>query len=192
LNAQPHPSQLISDEYRKEQEYLHETTAYGTASILYAPLVSQIVNKMQVTHLLDYGCGHMVNLAKHLKVTHKVTYQAYDPGVPRYSKEPLPAEMVACIDVLEHIEPDKLETVLDHIASLSEAIVFLSFDTGPALKTLSDGRNAHLIQQPIEWWLPKLMVRWDLQTVQASYDGGYYFVGVCKPRIESTDGVKIL
>jgi hypothetical protein len=31
---------------------------------------------------------------------------------------------------------------------------------------LPDGRNAHLIQEPPEWWLPKLLERFDLYTFQ--------------------------
>lgn len=147
---------------------------------------------MGVTHLLDYGCGAQVNLAKHLKLDHKVTYQAYDPGVPRYSKEALPAQMVACVDVLEHIEPDCLDNVLDDIARLAEGIVFLSIDTGPAMKVLSDGRNAHLIQEPISWWLPKIWARWDLQSLQATSEHAFYLIGLAKPRLEAANGSLIV
>jgi len=143
---------------------------------------------MGVTHLLDYGCGSNCNLAKKLKADHKVTYQAYDPGVPKYSKEPLPAQMVACIDVLEHIEADKLDAVLDDIVRVCEGIAFLSIDTKAAGKWLSDGRNAHLTQEPMQWWLPKLWDRWDLQTIQVGNDRCFFVIGLAKPRIEATDG----
>jgi len=33
---------------------------------------------------------------------------------------------------------------------------------GPAGKVLSDGRNAHLIQKPLSWWLPKLCERFEI------------------------------
>jgi hypothetical protein len=168
---------LISDGYRNEQQMLHEAGNYGTASIQYAPMVSQIIERLGVSHLLDYGCGSQCNLAKHLKVKQKLTYQAYDPGVPRFAKAALPAQMVACVDVLEHIEPDYLEGVLDDICRLTEAVCFLSIHTGPAIKTLSDGRNAHLIQQPMQWWLPQLWNRWDLQTVQVTSEHGFFVVG---------------
>ena len=133
-----------------------------------------------------------MNLAKHLKADHKVTYQAYDPGVPRFCKEPLPAELVCCIDVLEHVEPEHLDGVLDDLERLCEGIVFLSFFTGPALKTLSDGRNAHLIQQPMQWWLPKFWSRWDIQTVQIGAEGTYFVIGYARPKIQGTDGVQIV
>lgn len=151
-------------------------------------MVSQIIERMGVTHLLDYGCGSNVNLAKNLKLKAKLTYQAYDPCVPRFAKEPLPAQMVATIDVLEHIEPDKLEGVLDHLASLAEGLIFASVDTGPAQKVLSDGRNAHLIQEPMQWWLPKFWDRFELQTVQATSDHGFYVIGLAKSRLEAKDG----
>ena len=147
---------------------------------------------MEVTHLLDYGCGAKCRLATSLKVGHKLTYQAYDPAVPRFSKEPLPAQMVACIDVLEHIEPSYLESVLDDLARLAEGIAFISVDTGPAMKVLEDGRNAHLIQEPIEWWLPKFTMRFDLETVQKTAEHSYFFLGTAKVRIESQNGEKIV
>ena len=191
MNAQSEVS-LISSDYRREQEQLHESGVYGTASILYAPLISDIIKRMEVTHLLDYGCGAQANLAKHLKVPHKVTYQAYDPGVPRFAKAPLPAQMVACIDVLEHIEPDYLESVLNDLCRVTEAILFASVDTGPAMKVLSDGRNAHLIQQPMSWWLPKLWERWELQTVQASSEHSFFVVALAKAHLEDSEGRPIV
>src|SRR6185312_10626731 len=179
---------LISPQYRAEQERLHETTNYGTASIAYAPMVSSIIDKMSVSHLLDYGCGGQTNLAKHLKVKRKLTYQAYDPGVPKYADAPLPAQMVACIDVLEHIEPDCLEAVLDDLCRLTQGIAFITVHTGPAVKFLSDGRNAHLTQQPMRWWLPKFWDRWDLQTVQSTGEHSFFVIGLAKAHIEDPSG----
>jgi hypothetical protein len=155
-------------------------------------MVSAIIEKMGVTHLLDYGCGANCTLARFLKIKQKLTYQAYDPGVPRFSKAPMPAQMVCCIDVLEHIEPDKLESVLDHLVALCEGIVFLTVTTIPAMKTLDDGRNAHLIQEPMQWWLPKLWDRFDLQTIQATTPGSFCVIGTAKSQIEGVDGEKIV
>lgn len=185
-------AQLISDEYRKQQQHLHETSNYGTAAQNYGPLVTQIVEKLEITHLLDYGAGHNMSLLRTFKPKHKVTYQAYDAGVPEMASPPIPAQMVCCIDVLEHIEPEFLDNVLDNLSSLTEVIAFLTIHTGPAVKVLSDGRNAHLIQQPMEWWLPKLWSRWDLHTVQRDRDNGFYVIAYAKPRLESPDGAKLV
>src|SRR5262249_17383902 len=77
------------------------------------------------------------------------------------SWRPQAADLVACTDVLEHIEPECIGAVLDDIASLVRHLVFLVIATQPAKKTLADGRNAHLIQEPVQWWAPPLMRRWD-------------------------------
>lgn len=183
---------LISPEYLIEQEALHAAGGYGTASINYAALVTQIIDKLEITHLLDYGCGSQTNLYKHIRPKQKLTYQAYDPCVEEFAGDPVPAQFVCCIDVLEHIEPDYLENVLDHLASLTEAVCFLTIHTGPAFKKLSDGRNAHLIQQPMEWWLPKIMERFTLQTVQATSDTAFHVIGHPKPRLEKPNGEKLV
>ncbi len=156
--------------------------------MLYAPMVSQIIERMEVDHLLDYGCGGQTNLAKHLKVNRKLLYQAYDPGVPRFARPPLPAQMVACIDVLEHIEPEYLQTVLDELQRLAEAIVFLTVTTCAAKKVLSDGRNAHLTQQPLSWWLPQFWSRWDIQTVQTISAESFFVVGTTRNQLKKPDG----
>lgn len=183
---------LISNSYALQQQQLHETTNYGTASIKYAPIVTEIINRLEITHLLDYGCGAKMNLIKHIKPKHKLQYQAYDAGVPDLAGMPVPAQMVACIDVLEHIEPEYLENVLDHLASLTEAVVFLTVHTSAAIKTLPDGRNAHLIQEPMDWWLPKIMKRFEIQTVQMRHANAFYIIGHPKPRLEAVSGEKLI
>ena len=172
---------LISDDYRTQQETLHENPNYGVASVQYAPIVSEICNTLEVQHLLDYGAGKC-RLFQHLKVKHPMKLQAYDPGVAKLSAHPVPAEMVACIDVLEHIEPEYLNNVLDDLARLTECVAFLTIHTGPAVKVLADGRNAHLTQQPLEWWLPKLWERFDIQTVQVTGEHAFYVIAYAKPK----------
>lgn len=191
-NGSPLTSKLISDEYQKQQQWMHENTEYGIASAKYAHLVTEIINRLEITHLLDYGCGSRMTLLKHIKPKEKITYQGYDPGVPELADPPIPAQMVCCIDVLEHIEPEFLDNVLDHLAELTEAVAFLTVHTGPAGKILPDGRNAHINQQPMEWWLPKLMQRWDLQTVQSTNVHAFHVVGFPKERLETVDGGKLV
>jgi hypothetical protein len=192
LSAPPENYLRISPEYQQQQQQLHAGGNYGNASLYYAPMVSQIINRMGVTHLLDYGCGESTNLAKSLKADHKLTYQAFDPAVPRFAKEPLPAEMVACIDVLEHVEPVYLESVLNDLVRLTEGIIFATVGTAPAQKNLPDGRNAHLTQRPMQWWLPKLWDRFDLQTYQVVNERHFLIIGQAKVRLEAQNGDKII
>lgn len=173
---------LISEAYRVQQEKLHENENYGVASVQYAPIVSEICNTLLVQHLLDYGAGKC-RLFQNLKVDHKMKLQAYDPGVQKLATPPVPAEMVACIDVLEHVEPECLDDVLDDLVGLTEAVAFLTIHTGPAVKVLPDGRNAHLTQQPIEWWLPKIWERFDIHTVQVTNAVHFHVIAYAKPQL---------
>ena len=183
---------LISESYRAQQQKLHESSDYGTIGETYGPLVGKIMDKLEVTHLLDYGCGHNLSLLKSLKVNHKFKYQAYDPGVEKYASLPVPAEMVVCLDVLEHIEPENIDDVLDHLETLTEAVGVFTVCTVPANKTLDDGRNAHLIQRPAEWWLPRFMCRFDLQTFQKTDESGFFvIVNAMTRHIEDTNGAKL-
>lgn len=178
---------MISDAYRKEQERLHLNPNYGVASVQFAPLVSQIINKLGVTELLDYGAGKG-RLMENLKVNHGLKVQCYDPGVPAWADAPIPMQMCSCIDVLEHIEPEHLETVLDDLKRVTQAVGFFTVHTGPAAKTLSDGRNAHLIQKPPEWWWDHIAKRFEIQTFQR-LPAGAYFIVYSKPQlIEVRDG----
>ena len=43
--------------------------------------------------------------------------------------------------------------------------------TGAAVKVLPDGRNAHLIQRPAAWWLPKFMERFELAAFNRMHHG---------------------
>ena len=163
---------LISDAYRAEQAALHAKGNYGTASLDFGELVSALVEETGAKTLLDYGCGSMRNLAKVLDCD--VLYQGYDPAIPAFSAKE-PADVVACIDVLEHIEPDLLGNVLDDLRSLTK-VGFFTVHTGPALKVLSDGRNAHLIQQPPAWWFSRLSERFQIDTFKRYPDGFYVVV----------------
>lgn len=164
---------LISPEYLAEQKALHARGNYGTASLKFGQLVSNIIRKTGAQTLLDYGCGSMQNLRKVL--SEPIDYRGYEPAVPEYAATPEGADLVVCIDVLEHIEPNCLDDVLADLRRCTEAFGFFTVHTGPAMKTLSDGRNAHLIQQPLEWWLPKFHA-FTVQTMQRTPDGFYLVV----------------
>lgn len=174
---------LISDRYRDLQKQLHDTTVYGTASAQYAPMVAKIIDQNSVSALLDYGAGSRLTLIKTISeqrlVKRKFDYRAYEPAIEMYAKAPEPAEMVACIDVLEHIEPDCLDDVLNDLKRLTLKIGFFTVSCEPAAKTLADGRNAHLIQEPPEWWLPRITDRFTLQTFQRNPGG---FVVLVSPQ----------
>lgn len=166
---------MISAAYRQEQEKLHENPDYGVASVSYAPIVTTVINNLGINEMLDFGAGKG-RLAKTIRPDHEVEVHHYDPAIPEWSDEPDSAQFVACIDVLEHIEPEYLEDVLDELERVTEFYGFFTVHTGPAVKVLSDGRNAHLIQKPSSWWLPKFQERFELLNFQIQPNGFYILV----------------
>lgn len=160
-------SATISDQYRKIQQELHENPNYGIASLHFAPLVADLIKQTSAKSVSDYGAGKK-NLYKALveNQTPPQAYYPYDPAFPEYGP-PRPADLVCCIDVLEHIEPELLENVLIDLSKIIKKYGFFSIHMGPAAKTLSDGRNAHLIQKPSSWWLPKLTKYFEIMHLQS-------------------------
>jgi hypothetical protein len=160
--------QLISDEYRKlNKELHHDVVSYGANGSRHVAKVMQLVSVMktedphnQIT-LLDYGCGKST-LARNLPYD----IQQYDPAIEKYSHLPMPADIVVCTDVLEHIEPDCLDHVLAHLRQLTKKAGYFTACTVPAMKTLSDGRNAHLIVMPAKWWIRKFYEHFEVINFQ--------------------------
>ena len=109
----------ISPEYLAQQKELHKNPNYGVASLQYAPIVLDIVNQTGLNEISDYGAGKQ-NLKKKLKELglKKFRYFAYDPAFPEYGT-PQPAEIACCIDVLEHIEPLYLKSVLQDLKKIT-------------------------------------------------------------------------
>ena len=170
---------LISDEYRKMQQQLHENPNYGVASIHYAPQVAQVIEMVGAQEILDYGAGKgRLGVALKEIVQRPLVVHHYEPAHPQWAADPVPCEFVACIDVLEHIEPPLLDAVLDDLQRVTQYIGVFTVHTGPAVKVLPDGRNAHLIQQPANWWLRKFLDRFELVTFNLTSSGCW--VGVRK------------
>jgi hypothetical protein len=167
--------QVISDEYLRQQQELHKNPHYGVASLAYAPIVKQLMGETGARSVSDYGAGKC-NLKLKLGElgAGSFEYFPYDPAFPEYG-EPRPADLVCCIDVLEHIEPDCLDAVLLDLQAIIRKYGFLTIHTGAAMKVLSDGRNAHLIQRPASWWLPRLCEHFEVMHLQSA-PGGFWLV----------------
>lgn len=150
-------NERISDEYRQLNRDLHETRAdYGARAHKRADFVATVIKELKFTSVLDYGCGKGALKPALEQLCPGIQVTEYDPAIPGKDGEPEPVDFVVCLDVMEHVEPDKLEGVLAHIRSLARKAAFMLISTRPATKTLADGRNAHLIVEPLEWWQERL------------------------------------
>lgn len=140
--------QVISPEYLALNKQLHaENPDYGVSGSKRADVVRKMVAATKPLSVLDYGCGKGT-----LAMSLPFPIWEYDPAIPGKDAPPRPADLVVCTDVLEHIEPEFLEAVLLDLARCTQKVCYVVVNTGPARKTLPDGRNTHLIQQPREWW----------------------------------------
>lgn len=154
---------LISNEYRAQLAQLHrEKEDFGTSAVMYAPIVRDLIAKHQPKSFVDYGAGKQA-LRPYVQGSFgSCAYIPYDPAIPEIAEPPGPADMVMTADVLEHLEPECLDAVMDDLKRLTKKIGFHVVHTGPALNVLPDGRNAHIIQEPPEWWLFHFMSRFDI------------------------------
>lgn len=157
----------ISEDYLNQQKLLHQNPHYGVASLSFAPIVADLIRQTGLKSISDYGAGKK-NLLIGLKDSgiEPDEYFPYDPAFEEYG-EPRSGDLVCCIDVLEHIELEKLSEVLKDLAKITLNLGFFSIHMGPAAKVLPDGRNAHLIQKPSSWWLPKLSEYFEVLHLQS-------------------------
>lgn len=153
---------LISEEYARLNARLHsDRPDYGTSGQRWAPVVAALADRVSAGQILDYGCGKQT-LAASLP-GYKVI--GYDPAIPALSSQPQCADVVVCTDVLEHVEPDCIDDVLDDLCRVTGKAALVTVATRPAVKTLADGRNAHLTIQPFSWWREHFLSRFDLVDV---------------------------
>lgn len=172
--------QLITNEYRKLNETLHNRNEYfGTKGHIYADDVLYLAGQYKTTDILDYGCGKNT-LANSLPFT----INKYDPAIRAFSDDPEPADIVVCTDVMEHIEPDCLDNVLEHIRKKTKKVAYLSISTRLARKTLADGRNAHLIVKKPDWWFARINQYFDINKMTVAGENVIFIVELKKPETQ--------
>lgn len=144
---------LITPEYRELNRQLHQTSEkYGTSGHNWRAVVRDIADHGRLS-ILDYGCGK-ATLALSLGPAYRVTN--YDPCIEGLDTPPEPHDVVVCGDVMEHIEPELVMNVLRDIRRLTRVRALFVIGMQPAMKTLADGRNAHLSLHTLDEWKAKL------------------------------------
>ncbi|HEY3658258.1 MAG TPA: GT-D fold domain-containing glycosyltransferase [Steroidobacteraceae bacterium] len=143
---------MTTPAYRAQLTALHAKRSWGADGAKHEAIVRRLIADYQPATILDYGCGEN-KLAEALK---PIRVSGYDPGVPERASMPKPCDLVICTDVLEHVEPEKLNDVLDHVWRITGKVAYFVISTRPANAILPDGRNAHLSVLPAAVWLEKL------------------------------------
>jgi hypothetical protein len=148
--------------YEELQKDLHKKGKYGAEGHHDLELVGRSVLALYHKYrrkltFLDYGCGQE-KLSKALnQIFNVLDTTLYDPFIDKHSKEPEGEfDLVTCFDVMEHVEEPCINNVLKHIVEKSKAVILFSIALGDAVKTLKDGRNAHITQKNAMWWYKKI------------------------------------
>lgn len=142
----------ISDAYLEQQKAMHVSPrGYGAKGARWVSTVLAVRDAYRAGSILDYGAGQG-SLSRAIQLATGTGCREYDPAIQGKDDPPDFADLVVCTDVLEHIEPAYVDNVITHLRQLARKAVFVVISTRPANKDLPDGRNAHLIVEPNEWW----------------------------------------
>lgn len=151
---------VASESYRYVLRSTHAMhKGWGGAGRSHAEVILKFAGAIGARTVLDYGCGRATLKPKLKEMGSTLQVFEFDPGIAGKDGLPEPADLLVSTDVLEHVEPDRVDRVLDHMKSLSILGAFHVIALSKAKTILADGRNAHLSVQRQEWWLEKFDTR---------------------------------
>jgi len=149
----------LIDQYKQMHE--DENLYSGSALTIHKESIQQFLVNTKCETILDYGCGKGIQYFKeniHEEYFGGIMPSLYDPAVKEYSKLPKGKfDAVICTDVLEHIEEEDLQKVIKEIYSKANKFVYLGICNSPADSFLPDGRNSHVTQKDLEWWIKQII-----------------------------------
>lgn len=165
-----HMKGSIGDAMLDQNKRLHEenknfgsrSDAGGTARNL-ASALEKMFKAGICTSMLDYGTGKgaLVNELR-LKLGNRVKVDGYDPAVEGFDMHPKKEyDIVTCFDVLEHIDEREVDKIIEEIFYLAKNFCYIVIDLQPAVKTLADGRNAHILLAPKDWWIQRFAQKFE-------------------------------
>lgn len=157
-----------------KQLHREEIRYAGDSTKIHKYNIGEFIESLDCKSILDFGCGK--GNQYHIEKIHETNFRGvmpslYDPAVEQYSVLPDGTfDAVMSTDVLEHIEEEDLDDVFKLLYSKANKFVYHGIANFPAVVTLPDGRNAHVIQQPLDWWIEKILPHADKFTVIFVYN----------------------
>ena len=150
---------------KKDGGFIEKDKSFnGISTIPYAPIIKKIIDKNNLTNLLDYGCGKAEFYDNEFTLDDDkypsfrkywgIDIDLYDPCYDKYNtlNQNKDYDIVISIDVLEHIPQEDISSVLNLICNLSNKYVFLNVACYSAQALLPNGENAHVTVKEPEWW----------------------------------------
>ena len=151
-----------SKEYVEELKLLHSKKTFGLNKNI-PNIIHKLIIEKTINSFLDFGAGKG-NTSKTIETEYPdIKLHTFDPAT---FPNPLPehVELTYSSDVLEHVEEHLIDNTLQELCSRTTRYQYHLIACHPAKKSLSDGRNAHLIIESPEWWKRKLeaMQGWNI------------------------------
>jgi len=147
---------LITEPYRDQYRQLYATEQYGGRGFRWTREADRLLTKTGCRTVIDYGCGQGSLGASLERLGYTVRY--YDPAFPALSAPTQGVcDGIVCTDVLEHVEPQCLASVLGHIRSLMGKAGLFVISTRPAKRRLPNGTDPHLLVKRSDWWIERLL-----------------------------------
>jgi len=184
----------ISNYMQDQNEKFHiQKEDYGSFGHRWRLGISALIKKYNIKSIIDFGAGKKT-LEK--SIGHEISIQSYDPAFDSLNPNLIPADLLVCTHVLEHVEPEYLQSTLDYLSSLTNKAFLLVMDNGVSGKILPDGTESNLIQKDMNWWESQINKSFNADLVNIdrksfikkgqikkinSLDKGT-FLGICKNR----------
>ena len=148
-------------DYIKQYKLLYKRKKnYGKTSIKLYDMLEKIINDLNISSVLDYGCGKS-KLLDLIKKNKKIKIYRYDPAIKKYSTlTKNKTDLVICTDVLQHVPLYDLDRVLKEIKSKGIYILFYIKCTNHKTK-LPNKTYANCTVYDKKWWLEKLSNYYD-------------------------------
>lgn len=154
---------LVSDKYKEELINIHKKypNKWGTRIFesRWRFLVCHFIVFIKAKTILDFGSGKgtlgkmVCNELRKFKNFRDLNWINYDPGIQAFLNLPKKAvDIVVCLDVLEHVEPELINVTIETIYSLTKHLGIFAISLK---ESIIDNKNMHLIVEKKEWWLNK-------------------------------------
>jgi len=154
---------LISNKYKDLIVQRHKKTKWGGAVEHKQKFIKKHADEYSCKSILDYGSGYgMMKQLMQEDYPNEYEIHEYEPGIVGKDLDPIACDMTISFDVLEHIEPNKIDNVLQHIYDKTNKIAYHNICCIPAQGSFPDGRNFHLLVKKPSWWIKKFEDKWDI------------------------------
>ena len=156
----------LTEEYREVLKKTHgrkEKSWGNTSNTKYYDKIVKFIDENNATEVLDYGAGWGGLKDRLGREKPEVKVYEFEPARDEVAAPPAPCDYVICTDVFEHVEPEFIDNFFSELDRVTLKKGFFTVCMVPALKVLSDGRNAHLTVQPFDWWYAKVREKFHVE-----------------------------